>query len=850
MKLRVNLFAATLAMASLITACGQGGIETATQATDKSKISEKAPGDKEPVFRFAKISTGAYFYTANATEAEEINKSYPDFRYEGVAFQHVTATGGGIPVYRFAKLDSGGYFYTANEVEKNFVESTLSATFRFEGISFYAVSSGGQPVYRLSNSNNGAYLYTTSPEEYNYAGSLTGWRQEGTAFNAPSGLQISGTVSDGTPWAQANVRVVDKNGVVRTATTSTIGTYFIDAAGLVAPVQAIATTASPGPVGDFMKAVLPSLPSGTTSTTMNLTPLTNLVALYSIDSTDSVVENMLFPQNWNSAADITARYSVATTAVRTSLAAHLNSNGIPAATFDSVKLPFAANNSGQAAVVRDVAVTFTGNGAWFTNRLSGDPASSSVYVTEGNINSAPVLALGTKPVFPQAQLDGLKNAWKACLAVPAASRISLDANDNITAVHPTCAAIAAANYNSSGETFANRNKTVLRSDTFSAASVKDVKFRNYSDIDGKEIAGAYVHMLSSDNHPVNQLEIFNKQSGAWVLSGNQRIYDGAISSRQETFTRRVYGTTSTYLEQDSTRLTLAFNPAHPSMATIRAVRVTGPGLPVAGVVLARSNSCGTETFMTIANKTGAVIDSVTSANILFSSSGTPNFTISRLVRGGTNTWPAAGTVREFGDVNLVSPGAEIAPFAKYVVQLFDFTANSSAPIATFTTNLNGTVRNPFTQDAFLVKPSVSFVSDWLLPTGAKAGAQSSVDYSWDSKLLFQPQMARLTSYSSSRNLAQSNTAAADYFFKAPSFEPIRIPDNVFTITKPYAANSLFTGVSTNATVAAFPAAQNTSCALQPSQLRAITAAGDYREFSFRSAASDLTVFQHTEALQN
>lgn len=181
-----------IAIAGVLTA-GCGGADApvtrgapAGVATEAA-AEEKASGTTADVYRFAKISNGAYFYTGSAWERDQILASYPDFRYEGVAFQQLSNTPGA-PVFRFANLANGGYFYTASVEERDFVRGTRP-DMRFEGTSFSVVtpaSPGGIAVYRLANLSNGAYLYTAIAVERDFAIGLGTWRPEGIAFYVPA----------------------------------------------------------------------------------------------------------------------------------------------------------------------------------------------------------------------------------------------------------------------------------------------------------------------------------------------------------------------------------------------------------------------------------------------------------------------------------------------------------------------------------------------------------------------------------------------------------------------------------------------------------------------------------------
>jgi hypothetical protein len=184
----------SLALATMLQACGSGEQSAALPNSGAGAVTlgiqEKAYS-VAPVYRFAKISNGAYFYTASAEEASLIRLNYPDFRFEGPAFHHVTS-GDGQTVFRFANLVNGGYFYTASTVERDYVLSdpVLKTRFRLDAATFQVALDtdvSALPVYRAANRVNGAYLYSLSRDEINYAVSvLNVWNDEGAQFKVPN----------------------------------------------------------------------------------------------------------------------------------------------------------------------------------------------------------------------------------------------------------------------------------------------------------------------------------------------------------------------------------------------------------------------------------------------------------------------------------------------------------------------------------------------------------------------------------------------------------------------------------------------------------------------------------------
>ena len=131
----------------VLSGCGDNsrGVESVSASTatvdSRAEVTNKAVVDGTgEVYRFAKVSNGAYFFPGSAPERDPLLQTFPDFRYEGVAFLRVAA-GSGTPVYRFANLSNGGYFYTANEVERDFVLRSRPEL-RFEGSTFTVADIG------------------------------------------------------------------------------------------------------------------------------------------------------------------------------------------------------------------------------------------------------------------------------------------------------------------------------------------------------------------------------------------------------------------------------------------------------------------------------------------------------------------------------------------------------------------------------------------------------------------------------------------------------------------------------------------------------------------------------------
>jgi hypothetical protein len=223
MILNLKRFAFLVVIAG-ITACGGGNTSTPVATTNRSSsdIYEKAVGNVVPIYRFARISNGAYFYTGSSVEADQIKATYSDFRYEGIAFYGYDS--GGRTVFRFANLTNGGYFYTASTVERDYVlnDPYEKTRFRLDASTFQVApeaDTSALPVYRLANLVNGAYLHTSSAAEVSYAVNNLGiWRDEGLKFRVPPAPSTPPTLDTVTATAQATA-------IYQTTTQTSVFTY-------------------------------------------------------------------------------------------------------------------------------------------------------------------------------------------------------------------------------------------------------------------------------------------------------------------------------------------------------------------------------------------------------------------------------------------------------------------------------------------------------------------------------------------------------------------------------------------------------------------------------------------------
>lgn len=89
------------------------------------------------VYRFQNKATGAYFYTISTAERDNIQKTLPQFEYQGSNFRAYTRDSGPQEeLYRFFNTTTGSHFFTTSEAERDSIVSNLPQ-YKYEGIGFY-----------------------------------------------------------------------------------------------------------------------------------------------------------------------------------------------------------------------------------------------------------------------------------------------------------------------------------------------------------------------------------------------------------------------------------------------------------------------------------------------------------------------------------------------------------------------------------------------------------------------------------------------------------------------------------------------------------------------------------------
>ncbi len=144
------------------------------------------------VYRFFDTGNGTQFLTANVAERNAVISTRPDLTYEGLGLGAIAPAANdpdAVPIYRFFDTRNGSHFFTASASEENQIVATRH-DLALEQTSFYEHATqqpGDVAVYRFFDAANGTHFFTPSAAEHaSLVASRPDMVAEGVAFYAPS----------------------------------------------------------------------------------------------------------------------------------------------------------------------------------------------------------------------------------------------------------------------------------------------------------------------------------------------------------------------------------------------------------------------------------------------------------------------------------------------------------------------------------------------------------------------------------------------------------------------------------------------------------------------------------------
>ena len=560
------------------------------------------------------------------------------------------------------------------------------------------------------------------------------------AAQSASNTSISGVAATGQAMAGATITLLDANGVSATKTADAAGSYTFDVTNLTAPFVITAALQ----VGDTqltLTSMLAEKPAAGSTGTANVTPLTNAMAALLAPNGNP---EELAATGVSKTTITKAKLDDVAAKIRAAIENILKEAGLDPAKFDPVSTVFTANRQGADRVLELVRVEVTGQGVSLTNPSAPDDGngSASVQITPA---TTVVPKLAAPPVGTTLDaLDHFAALLDTCFADAPSVRVTAKTASGMpTAVSAACDAVPiAANYKSGGATALIRYAGLLNSADFTGAKFSKPERLFTSAATGRVFfrlpfrtaagAGGIITDTAEQTNPVGK-------SYKWEIVGNQRDYDSTIDARLDNINQiNPNNTSESSKGQYRVALRLFFNPVNVAGLNVQTVRVKGPGLPAAGVVMHRSSICGTDDYMTITNKTGSLLNGVNP--ILFNRGTSNNFRLAGELKSGTYDWSKVGASSSWRDTPMADVDlAAIPSFAEYTWELWKFGTgrtyrsdliDTTAADITYTQRL--TSRPPAVSSLKTMAWNSIDTNDYLNPAGVLAAPQTSVALSWKS----------------------------------------------------------------------------------------------------------------------
>ncbi|MBS0436581.1 MAG: hypothetical protein JSR75_17110 [Proteobacteria bacterium] len=676
---------------------------------------------------------------------------------------------------------------------------------------------------------------------------------------------VRGVAASGGAIAGASVTLVDADGATvdpAAVSTAADGSFSIDASGLHAPFSLRISFTQDG-VPRTLYSVLPTVTAGTANTA-NITPLTDAVAVLVAPGGNpaalmdpAALAAALGGANANAFANAVATLN-AVLASDPAIAATLAAAAGTGNSFNPVTTSFSANGTGVDAVIDQLSITTNPSGAAAgTVQIQNNAQAPGAGGAAPPVSVTPATTPATAPTLPPtasgdlpsaADLDALAARTTACYALPAAQRVTAtDADGVATAIAAACAADV-SDFISNGYTWLQS-----QSDALQNANLDGAKFQRplvllvlpAQNRSGKEFQHPYCNQAqcvvvdmratlpAANNQPIRRTLLLAKVGGSWKSVGNQRPYDFDVTLRGHRYVNRnaAPANPASYfsLSRYEGVLRTFLNPSGPNMNGVRAARVSGPGLPAAGLVLSRSSRCSSDR-MVIASKTGDtyVVENGVNQPRYWTGNASMDFKFGAAMLDGSDIPAAAWPLANVDYADSANAGG-VAPYGEYKWEFFFFgSATPAEPDQIVYQRLivSDTALQRYVNDAPNWWPTLApaNVAAYLSPTGSGAGALTDLSVSWTVPAL----LGRVDGvYLFGQNNAVVN--GASYNKRTILVAGIAKPgDTTASVTA--GQSPWLSGVSTSSFTSGIAAAQNPRCSEADKSLVPLAGvAGDYRE---------------------
>lgn len=532
----------------------------------------------------------------------------------------------------------------------------------------------------------------------------------------PKSAVVHGTVATGAALANAQVRVTDRSGAAACTQdplqADATGAFRCELkSGAAAPLLLVAT--DPAGLRDPMVSLATTLPGAGEDATVNISPLTTAIVAQVAPNGDPLA----LAADSAALADVDAGELATVRAnVNQQLAGVLPALGLDPATFDAISTPIVGgSNTGGDGLLDQVRVSFENGVPVLSNVLNPDAAP----VPMAGTAEAPPVPAATVAGFSVTELDIVQASFERCFALPSSTRAGAAACADLTVDGAPAALTGGATFLNSGFSADQYFGTLLGAADMDGARFDRPELLRYMpQADGDQ---AVVNLRFTDKNGVgdNRILTVKKFAGTataqhnsdWWVYGNQRAVNAYVRAsirKQEQFLpeafRQRYDTGPSRFQTGIEIYVARSGYPGQSLANLRYVRVKGPGLPTAGLVLADPGDLPQD-WMVIHNTDGVIPSDLqygtTSANMLYLQrskgiEGADAFVLRNMPGAGNPTpvyknWAHPTMYGEAPNAEWQFDLSKVPAWSKYDFELFTApdanpaTPTNSTPAMTFST---------------------------------------------------------------------------------------------------------------------------------------------------------------------
>lgn len=474
-------------------------------------------------------------------------------------------------------------------------------------------------------------LAPAAPVELATAASALGIETGGVGGDDAGDAGVAGGAGDGAPIKGAVITLVDKNGVQLTGLTDSSGGFLIkfQASKITAPLVLRVVDAG----GNVLSSVSADSAAVGKVIRANINPLTDKITSDVLSST-VVGTDKTFD---GSKVDV-SKLAQAKANLVTSVQAALAKAGVAdTSKFDPVTSTYKYDGTGVDAVIE--SVSHSRDPATGATQLraklvavsnAADGSVVPTLITASTPLAANLVATADNPGLTFAKMNSWLTAVNRCFGMTVAASdadavckeggagrlVSADYKHNSMplTVHLKNLFSASA-YGDYVQGSTLRNPTLLFTAKYpnSTASYDDLAVVEVTIRQPSVGSGAGADDVSTDPIEYTKVLVFRRDdtlssatAGNWILHGNQRNYDLGVSTRYRILKQmnpsRSNNSSGGIPDQLQSRLQFSFNQYRYDAtsqwvdAGVRAVRVTGPGIPSAGLVLLPTSVTGQTSF--------------------------------------------------------------------------------------------------------------------------------------------------------------------------------------------------------------------------------------------------------------